>query len=201
MRTPIASALLVVFGLVFFAHSAAGQSIPIPSQPQSLQQTPQKPPSNAKLLPLPPATQVPLFPNQAGSANDHIIAPQELKELKGRIGAAINMQMLGGGPDAPNCAHIRIIQAPEMDPEMVVQMSPGDGGPIQTFQGLPPCGRDLPAPMLAQRFYGVPPKAAASATRPVRATLGFTDSIRPTTACTEQARRPQPETMRNGRSR
>lgn len=160
MYARIASALLVVFGLVFFARSAAAQSSPIPSQPQSSQQTPQKPPSNAKLWPLPPA---PLFPNQTGSANNHIIASQE---LKGRIGAATNMQRFGSGPDAPNCGHIRIIQAPEMDPEMVVQMSPGEGGPITTFPGLPPCRRDLPAPMAAQRLYGVPPMLPVPPRRP-----------------------------------
>lgn len=166
MHARIASALLVVFGSAFFTRSAAAQSSLIPSQPQSLQQTPQRPPSNAKLLPLPPVTQIPLFPNRAGSANDHIIAPQELKELKGRISAGINMQRFGGGPDAPNCAHIQIIQAPEMDSEMVVPMSSGDGGPITTFQGLPPCRRDLPAPMTAQRFYGVPPKLAVPELKP-----------------------------------
>ena len=67
------------------------------------------------------------------------------------------MLKFGGGSDAPNCAHIRIIQAPEMDSEMVVQASPGDGGPIQAIRGLPPCRRDFSAPMTAQRFHGMPP--------------------------------------------
>ena len=117
----------------------------------------------AKLLPPPAATQIVLQPNQNGSASDHASKLQELKTWMERLqnqkdGLAKDLQRFGEGPDAPNCAHIRIIQAPEMDSEMVVQASPGDGGPIQTFQGLTPCRRDLPAPMTAQRFYGVSPK-------------------------------------------
>jgi hypothetical protein len=160
MRTPIASALLVVFGLVFFAHSGAAQSSPIPSQPQSPQQTAQKPPSNPKLLPL-PAAQVVLLPKQDGSASDPSITLQELRtwtQAQQNLGDGAGLMRFGDRPDAPKCAHIRIIQAPEMDSEMVVEAPPGAGGNITTFQGLPPCRRDLPTPMTAQRFYGVPPK-------------------------------------------
>lgn len=159
MRTPITSALLVVIALVSFAHSAAAQSSPVLSQPQSPQQTPQRLPAGAKLLPPPPATQVSLLGNQAGSASD--LTRRELKEWTAALqnqknGLALNLQKFGSGPDVPNCAHIRIIQAPETDSEMVVQMSPGEGGPITTFQGLPPCRRDLPSPITAQRFHGMP---------------------------------------------
>lgn len=159
MHTSLAT-LLVLFGLLFFAYSAAAQSSPITSQLP--QQTAQESPTSDKLLPLPPATEIVLLPNQNGSANDHAIKLQELKTWTGRLqnqkdGLGKDLQRFGDGLDAPNCAHIRIIQAQEMDSEMVVHMSPGDGGPIQTFQGLPPCSRDLPAPMTVQRFYSAPP--------------------------------------------
>lgn len=167
MRTSIA-ALLVLFGLLFFANSAAAQSGPISSQ--LLQQTPQKSPTGAKLLPPLPATHI-MLPKQDGSGNDHAIKLQELKTWIERLqnqkdGFAKNLQRFGDAPDAPNCAHIRIIQAPDMDSEMVVQISPADGGPITTFQGLPPCRRDLPAPIIAQRFYGVPPMPLLPPRRP-----------------------------------
>jgi hypothetical protein len=160
MWARIVSALFVLFAFFAALPFAAAQSSPMPSQ--LLLQTPPKPSSSVKLLPLPPASQIPPLADQAGASNDHIIAPQEPRGWIGALqiqkdGLAMNVQRFGGGPDAPNCAHIRIFQAPEMDSEMVVQMSPGDGGPIQTFQGLPPCRRDLPAPMTAQRFYSLPP--------------------------------------------
>ena len=160
MRARIASALFVLFAFFAALPFAAAQTGPIPVQPP--QQTQEKFAPSVKPLPLPRATEIPLFPNQAGSANDHMITPQERKGWIGapqnqNDGLAMNVQRSGVGPDAPRCAHIRIIQAPEMDSEMVVQTSPGDGGPIQTFQGLPPCRRDLPAPMTAQHFHGVPP--------------------------------------------
>lgn len=160
MRAPMASALLVAFGLVFFAHYAAAQSGPILSQAPQPQE---KMLPAAKLLPFPPAIQIVLLPNQNGSANDPAITLQRAQDLRTRIQALQNrkdgsgLMRFGSAPDAPNCAHIQIIQAPEMDSEMVVQVSPGDGGPIQTFQGLPPCRRDLSAPMTVQRFYGAPP--------------------------------------------
>lgn len=161
MRTSIAT-LLVLFGLLFFAHSAEAQSSPMTSQ--LLQQAPQKSPTSAKLLAPPRPTQITLLPKQDGSDNDPAITPQELRtwiqthqNRKDRL--PIIIMRSGGGLDAPNCAHIRIIQAPDMDSEMVVQMSPGDGGPITTFQGLPPCRRDLPTPMAAQLFRGVPPES------------------------------------------
>lgn len=168
MRTSIA-ALLVLFDLLFFAYSAAAQSSAKTSQPQ--QQTPQKPLSSGKLLPPPPATQIPLLANGAGSANGRTITPPEFRDWIAALqnqknGFAMDMRTFGGSADAPNCAHIRIIQAPETDSEMVVQMAPGDGGPIQTFQGLPPCSRDLPAATTAQRFYGVPPEAPVPQHRP-----------------------------------
>lgn len=160
MRTPIASALLVVFGLVFFTPSAAAQSSPIPPQPQSPQQAPQKPPSSAKPLLLPPATQVVLLPKHDSSASDPTMTVQELRtwiQTRQNRKDGPGLMSFGDGPDAPNCGHIQIIQAPEMDSEMIVEAPPGAGGNITTFQGLPPCRRDLPAPMTAQRFYGVPP--------------------------------------------
>lgn len=160
MRAQIASALFVLFAFFAALPFAAAQTSPIPAQPP--QQTQEKFAPSAKPLPLPPATEIPLFPNQAGSANDPMITPQELKGWIGALqnqkdGLALSVRRFGVGPDAPPCAHIRIIQAPEMDSEMIIQTSPGEGGPIQTFQGLPPCRRDLPAPMTAQRFHGVPP--------------------------------------------
>lgn len=160
MRARTASALFVLFAFFAALPFAAAQTSPIPVQ--SPQQTQEKFAASAKPLPLPPATQIPLFANQAGSGNDHMITRQELKDWIGALqsqkgGLAMNVQRFGIGPDAPNCAHIRIIQAPEMDSEMVLLTSPGEGGPIQTFQGLPPCRRDLPAPMTAQGFHGVPP--------------------------------------------
>lgn len=156
MRPQIAAALLVVFALLAFLHSAAAQSTP-PPQPKA---SPEKPPSAAKPLPFPETTQIVLLPSKIGSANDPTITPQELKTLISTLQQrklASNMQRFGGGLDAPNCAHIRIIRAPEMDSVMVVEAPPGEGGPIQTFQGLPPCRRDLPAPMAVQHFHGVPP--------------------------------------------
>lgn len=160
MGARIASALFVLFAFVAALPFAAAQTSPVPAPPPPLTQ--EKFAASAKPLPLPPATQIPLFPTPAGSAHDPMITPQEGKGWIGALqnqkgGLAMNEQRFGVGPDAPNCAHIRIIQAPEMDSEMVLQTSPGDGGPIQTFQGLPPCRRDLPAPMTAQRFHGVPP--------------------------------------------
>lgn len=159
MGARIASASFFFLALFSSAHFTAAQSSPIPSQAP---QPPERMLPAARLLPIPPATQIALLPNQNGSANDHAIKVQELKTWMERLqnqknGLAKDLQRFGDGPDAPNCAHIRIIQAPEMDSGMVVQMSPGDGGPIQTFQGLPPCRRDLPAPMTVQRFYSVPP--------------------------------------------
>lgn len=160
MDARIRLALFALFGSLLFVNSAAAQSSQMSSPP--LQQTPQKPPSSIKLLPPPPAAQIQLLANQAGSASDRTLTTQELKDWIGALqnqknGLSFNLQRFGTGPDAPNCAHIRIFQAPEMDSEMIVQRSPGDGGPIQTFQGLPPCRRDLPAPMTVQRFHGLPP--------------------------------------------
>lgn len=169
MGARIRLALFVLFCSLFLVPSAASQSRPMTSP--RLQQSPQKPASSAKLLPPPPAAQVRLLANQAGSASERTITPQELKEWIGALqnqksGLVMNLQRFGTGPDVTNCAHIRIIQAPEMDSEMVVQISPGDGGPIQTFQGLPPCRRDLPAPLAAQRFYGAPPMLPVPPRRP-----------------------------------
>jgi hypothetical protein len=167
MRAQMASALLVGFGVLSFVHSAAAQSSPI--RPQPRQETQEKSPSDAKPLPLPPATQIVLLPRQIGSANDPTITQQELKtriELLQNLKARLATQILGNGLDTANCGHIRIIQAPEMDSEMVVQMSAGDGGPIQAFQGLPPCRRDLPAPMAVQRFDGARPMLLVPPRRP-----------------------------------
>ena len=158
MRARTASASFFFLALFSSAHFTAAQSSPIPSQAQSTE----KMLPAAKLLPPPSAAQIVLLPNQNGSADDHAIKLQELKTWMEKLqnqkdGLAKDLQRFGSGPDAPNCAHIRIFRAPEMDSEMIVPMSPGDGGPIQTFQGLPPCRRDLPAPMTVQRFYGPPP--------------------------------------------
>lgn len=160
MRARIVIALLVLFGLLCSAHSGAAQSRPIPSQARQL--TTEKPPSAAKPLELSLATPIASLPRQAGSANDPtstLQAPRTWTDMRQNRedGPAIFIMRSGGGPDAPSCAHIRIIEAPEMDLEMVVEALPGAGGPIQTFQGLPPCRRDL-APKTAQRFYGLPPK-------------------------------------------
>ena len=159
MRTRIALALVVLFVLLSSAYPAAAQYSPIPSHLP--RESGAKPKSASKPLELSLVTRVVSVPRQAGSANDPI-PPQGLKiwplVLENRNdGIAVDMQRFGSGLDAPNCAHIRIFQAPEIDSEMVVQTSPGDGGPIQTFQGLPPCRRDLPAPLSLQRFNGVPP--------------------------------------------
>lgn len=161
MRARIASALFVLSALIAALPFVAAQSNPTPLQ------VPRQPHERMlpapKLLPPPATTQIVLLPNQNGSASDPTTTLQELKtwverQQNQKDGLAKALQRFGDGPDAHNCAHIRIIQAPEMDSEMVVRASPGDGGPIQTFQGLPPCRRDLPVPMTAQRFYGVPPK-------------------------------------------
>lgn len=168
MRARIASASFFFLTLFSSAHFAAAQSSPIPSQAP---QPPEKMLPAARLLALPPATQIVLLPKQNGSGNDHAIELQELKTWMERLqnqkdGLAKDLQRFGEGPDAPNCAHIRVFQAPEMDSEMIVQMSPGEGGPIQTFQGLPPCRRDLPAAMTVQRFYGLPPMLPFQPRRP-----------------------------------
>lgn len=159
MPARIASASIFLLALFSSVHFAAAQSSPIPSQAP---QPSEKMLPAAKLLPLPPATQIVLRPIQNGSTNDHAINLQELRTWTERLqnqkdGLAKDLQRFGDGPDAPNCAHIRIFQAPEMDSEMVVEAPPGAGGNITTFQGLPPCRRDLPAPMAVQRFNGVPP--------------------------------------------
>lgn len=159
MRALIAPALFVLFTLFAAEPRASAQSSPIPSQ--SPQQTPQKPPAGDKLLPPLPASQFPPLQIQVGSANDPAIAPQKPKAWIGALqnqkdGLAKSLQRIGGGPDAFNCAHIQIFHAPEMDSEMVVQASPGDRGPITTYQGLPPCRRDLAAPITAERFHGAP---------------------------------------------
>lgn len=168
MHARIASASFFFFALFSSAHFTAAQSSPIPSQaPQSTE----KMLPAANLLPPPSAAQIVLLPNQNGSANDHAIELQGLKTWMERLqnqkdGLAKDVQRFGSGPDAPNCARIRIFRAPEMDSEMVVQMSHGDGGPIQTIQGLPPCRRDLPAPMTVQRFSGLPPMLPFQPRRP-----------------------------------
>lgn len=160
MRARIALALFVLFALLSSAYSAAAQSSPIPSQPP--RESAVKPKSAAKPLELSLVTQVASLPHQVGSANGPAILLQGLETwpliLENRKdGLATKMQRFGASPDAPKCAHIRIIQAPDMDSEMIVEAAPGEGGPILTFQGLPPCRRDLPAPMTVQRFYGAPP--------------------------------------------
>jgi hypothetical protein len=159
MPARIASGSFFFLTLFSSAHFTAAQSSPIPSQAQ---QPSEKMLPAAKLLPLPPSTQIVLLPNQNGSASDHAINLQELRTWTERLqnqkdGLAKDLQRFGDDPDVPNCAHIRIFQAPEMDSEMVVEAPPGAGGNITTFQGLPPCRRDLPAPMAVQRFNGVPP--------------------------------------------
>lgn len=159
MPARIASAFIFLLALFSSTHFAATQSSPIPSQAT---QSPEKMLPAAKPLPLPPAAQIVLLPNQNGSASDHATNLQELRNWTERLqnqkdGLAKHLQRFGDGPDAPNCAHIRIFQAPEMDLEMVLEAPPGAGGNITTFQGLPPCRRDLPAPMAVQRFNGVPP--------------------------------------------
>lgn len=135
MRARIASASFFFLSLFSSPHFAEAQSSPIRSQTP---QPPEKILPVAKLLALPPATQIVLLPNQNGSGNDHAIELQELKTWMERPqnqkdGLAKDLQRFGGGPHAPNCAHIRIFLAPEMDSEMILQLSPGDGGPIQTF--------------------------------------------------------------------
>ena len=60
--------------------------------------------------------------------------------------------------EAPNCAHIVIYRAPEMDSEMILfsdVVSGDSGGSIPTFKALPPCSRDLHPAIALQRFPGV----------------------------------------------
>lgn len=203
MRPPIASALLVMFGLVFFAHSASAQSSPIPSQPQPVQQAPQKPPSSAKFMPPPPATQIVLLPKQDGSASDPTIT---LHELRTWIQTQQNRK---DGPglmrfgDGPECLKLRT------HPDY-----PGAGNGFRDdctdvpwrrrphpnvpgFAALPP---RPPCPDDGATLLWSAPHAAGSVTHTVRATSWFPDSVRPTTARTAQARQPQRETLSSSTS-
>jgi hypothetical protein len=60
--------------------------------------------------------------------------------------------------EAPNCAHIVIYRAPEMDSEMILPFDEAPGEPdgsMPTFKALPPCSRDLRPAIALHRFPGV----------------------------------------------
>lgn len=165
MRASMASALFVLFALFASPRFTVAQTSPTHSQPSHV--TPEKPPSSSNLLAIAP-TQTTPPPSHTGFASDlsgSLQARKAWSVLQDRKDGP-GLQSLGCGFEASQCAHIRIFQAPRTDSEMIVEAPPGEGGPIQTFRGLPPCPRDFPAPMTAQRFYAVPPMLSVPPRRP-----------------------------------
>lgn len=161
MRTRMASAPFVLFVLLYSPRPAAAQSNPPHTQ---LPQAPlHSSPSSARVQGLPKAAETASPPQQAGAAN---ASPYTLEEMKAWANTLLQHRKEGPGLlqfgrplDALSCAHIRIIPAPNMDSEMILDVPPGTGGPMPMFQALSPCCRDLHPTMALRGFHGLPPSS------------------------------------------
>lgn len=153
MRIAMVSALFAFTSFLFSPRPLAAQSNTI-SSPRP-QPSLSKPPLHNGAAVLPKASEVvsvPLLidsPNQSSSTTARQ-APMLFTFQKD----GPRVLDLYRGPDASNCAHIVIYQAPNMDSDMIVQQDPKEsGGNMPMFQALPPCSRDFHSPMLAFRVF------------------------------------------------
>ena len=168
MRAHVASRVFVLLATLSFSGFAGAQSSQ--TGPQPPQESLQKRTSPAKPFVLAAATGAAHLQGRTDSA-DGTVKPLPVHKnwsilLQRPEDGPRFLQRFGSGPDAPNCAHIRIFQAPDMDSEMVIEATPGTGGEITTLKGLPPCSRDLPSPLTVQRLPGLPPTLPAPGQMP-----------------------------------
>lgn len=145
MRVGTVSAACALFSFTFMPCQAAAQSNPAAAEaPQvSLEKTlyPGKPlplMTDTKQLPT-DSTKKPAEPRQTPKI---FVLPQD-GDLR---------SVLRPSGESPNCAHIILFQAPEMDSSILKEVPKHFGGNMPAVEALPPCARDFRLAMRAQQF-------------------------------------------------
>jgi hypothetical protein len=184
MRTVTVSAVGVLLSLICSPRPAVGQSNPSgPTLPNS-----QKLQAPARLFDLPRSAETGSVPLRTDSTNGPANPPQSWMnlaqqnkpsadqfraELRERIKRGILPQL-----ESSPCAHILILQAPNMDSKIIEEVPRGFNSNMPTFDGWPPCCPDFHVAIVPRDFHGVAPIPPSA---PVLApgTIARLNSLRP----------------------